>query len=289
MLGFAFCNPVMAVVLQDYKIYISEVIKDDSPEQLELVRKFMKRYANDPRQKVLWLNGLNVLRRVQQDHPAEKMSSVLFGIFDLGDELAKNPNITIVDASLKPADGDKGKHRTFQLHKYDMNAALADAVTAADFGYIKSAKEPVVATPKITVKADATVVPAKAKKQSSPPDSLQKLFEPMFAQIPEPKRAKAAGFVAARIEGILSKEEWGKAVLRIEKYGVPAELVKAALRTYRDAGHLKPLRAAVRAVVVDGVEQETAAQVANARQVDLSWINQNWPLENLSPEMLTGA
>jgi hypothetical protein len=262
MLGFAFADINIAVMLQDYKLYVGEVVRDDSTTEIESIGKFLKQTANDPRRKVLWVNGLPALRRIQQQWPAEKVSDILIGVFDSSENLAKTPNVKIVDAELEVKTEADKSHHTWQMHQYDINAALQ----AAEPGYVMASKP---------------VKPAK-----NPQDSLASIFDPMLEKIPEGKREKAASFIATRLEGVASKEEWTKYLERIEKYGLPADLVKAAIRTYRDAGHLKPLRAAVRAVVVDGVDLEVATQVAGARPVDLAWVNKHWPLENSSAEML---
>jgi hypothetical protein len=277
MLGFAFASSNIAVMWQDYKKYVSEVIKNDSATEIESVGKFLKRTASDPRTKVLWVDHVTTLKRIQQDWPAEKMAGVLIAVFDVPENLAKE-GIKIVDAELEAkTDSEKARH-TSTMHRYDLSAAME----GASLGYAEAAK----AAPKfVQPDAPTKLSPAGTLKRSVPQDSLVKIFDPMLEAVPAPKRAKAAGYIAARLEGILTKEEWIKVLGRIEKYGLAPELVKAGVRTYRDAGHLKPLREAVRSVVVDSVELDIAAQVANARSSDLDWVNTNWPLSNISPEM----
>lgn len=277
MLGFAYANPNLAVMIQKYKLYVSELIKNDSPAELEAVGKFIKRSADDPRRKVLWIAGIQTLRRVQQEYPAEKLGDVLIGVFDAGDKLMKDPNIKIVDAELEAKTEADRVHQTWKMHQFDLESVMRDA--AGGYELPKPGK---IVTPDAPVKLTPVT-----SRRGPPADSLPKLFDPMLASISTEKnrRAKVAGWIAAKIEGVLDKESWAKSMELVDKWGGSSELIKGAWRAYRDAGHLATSKAAVKAIVVEGLDVEIAAQVHSARQFDLEWLNANWPFENLSAEM----
>lgn len=270
MLGFAFATPSLLVTIQNYSRYVSEVIKDDSAPEIEAVGKFIKRGPPDPRQKVLWVKGVQTLRKIEQVY-GEKVGGVLFGVLDSGEALATLPGISVVDAALDAK-------QTWAMHRFD----LLSVMDGAQLGPVSKM------APKLS-SVTAPSVEQKASVVASDADSLRVIFDQIFNGLDARKGAKSRMFVASRLEGILTKDEWTAALARIESYGIDQELVRAAVRAFNASGNLKTLRAAVRSVVVDGVGLDVCCQLNGARQQDLDWVDAHWALSNLTPDMFVGA
>ena len=281
MLGFAFTDPNFAIINQRYRLYVGKVVRDGSVAEMEALAKFFKSNTAEARRKVLWIVGTETLRQIRQSYTDSKLGNTIMAIFDTGEKLQREPNIRIVDAELEiKTEADRALH-TWKLHRFDL-----ECVMASDPGGFGTAQASNKTETKVPLDGTAQLSPVRPAKSTEPPNSLSILMDPILDVIvSEKNKSKAKALVAARLVGTLSKSEWLKALERMERYGVSTELLRAALRAYRDAGHTHNLRGAVRAVVLDAIDLPTAAKTNDARTKDLRWINQYWPLDQASPDM----
>ncbi len=305
MLGFCYVNPGTAVILANHKLYVSELIENDTPQEMAQIEKFLKRAAKDTRQKVIWVIGTTTLRRVMQEWPAEKVADVMFGVFDAPEKLVDEPNVKIVDCKVTAHTVESKLHNVWKMHPIDFDKVMTghplgyelpsdetaeQAETRAVSQKAKTKAKPVVeAENVVTPEAPVKLTPSFIK--SPPADSLPALFDVMLGAIEnEKKRAKASSWIACRIEGAFSgKEEWDAALTKITQYGVDAELVRGAIRMYKTRSHLERVRLAVKAVVVEGEDLSEAAKKTGARAIDLEWLDAKWPFKSLTPEVFGGA
>lgn len=294
--GFGFANPNILLAVIKYSKYIPIPIFDATQKSYDSIKTMWKRHKADPRRKVVLVKGLDVLERLKADAPVDLSQSIVT-VFDALNKLAVRQEVAMVDAT--PGTAKDASLPTFTPLRFDLDTVLEGSaiglpeltmstVEAFAEAVVEDAVEappPKVKTPKKTAKerapapevveeAVAEQVPAPAPVVS---DSLAALFDVFLASIADEKlRNKASQWVAARIEGLLDKDTWQKALTKMQAGGAEPELVRASMRVLKETGRLQSLRNAYRDTVDNGARPTTAALRAGVSVDDLKWLLARW-------------
>jgi len=291
MLGFAFANPAIMLACLDYSAWVPKQMGAPTAEELAALAKFLKATKDDPRRKLVIVAGPNggceTLRFFQANAAAAGLSldGVVVGVADAAERLRELPGITI-------ADGLVGPTGQVTNAKWDLDEVLTGAatgvLTGAPVKFVDGTAKlaPVMAAaklprqPKKKAEKSKAVAPAPPKRTAPRPDALGALFNQVLAgATTEKKQAKAAGWVAAQIEGLFDQAGWKTACDKMADYGIKVELVKAAVRLLKENGSLAKLRSA-------GLMDDLAAAATKygVDVEDLEWLDARWPLRNMKSD-----
>lgn len=382
MIGLAYMNPAVAAVVIRMATYCPHFMEGTSADDLDGLRKWIKRYRDDPRRKILYCKGFDALKFVQAEIQDHDWSDTIIMINDDPARLQADPDVVMVDAELESRVADDVE-QTYRTHRFDLNGVLARAVpgfrldrddpasakpakksapangatapvTPATVDDLKPGQEIQKApsaearTAEIAREAAATPAPARPAAQTlaTPPagqerktlkngralaetpaaikararraaaklaaqggkpadltpepvkpepptviqaivpatqPSLAALFDGPLGVLDQTKRRdRAAGWVAARIQGLLDKASWQAAAAKLEAWGVQMDQLTNGFRTVKETGLLDKLRAAC-PMVVDGASIPAAANHTGASAEDLQWLHARWPLVPAAP------
>lgn len=265
--GFGFANPNVLLAVIKYSKYIPIPLFEATQKSYKSVQDSWKTYKNDKRRKVLLVRGLDTLERLKADAPID-LSQAIVTVFDSLNKLAAHKFVMLADAT--PGTAKDPTVPTYTVRPFDLDTVLE----ASMVGLPEDVEPPPAPEPPQEAAVETQPVPEKAPKQR--PDSLSALFDGYLASIEdEQKRQKAASWVAARIEGLLDKESWDKALGKMQGWGVEPELIRAAMRLLRETGRLAALRTAYQSVM-DGAKPKAAAVEAGVAVSDLRWLLERW-------------